>query len=447
MLQPVPARWRRFALAALLIVFTVAALYESHRHYGLSPRLAASLLWSSDSKSQESYTPNSPPSNSPSASPSSSPSSSAEVYLPPAPPRVVYKDAEHRPLANRPFVRIGETFPIAAGAKSPKGLPPVPPWNAPPIAHVTEVTPLFIGFTRNWLLLQQTVVSFLTAGWPPEDIYVVENTGVMDANQQGRLGLQNPFYLDYQRLTKVFGVHVITTPSLQTFAQLQNFFFYEAIRNNWPHYFWSHMDILVQSSEDKEPYKSFYLKCVDAIRQTLRKQNAAKRPWALKFFAYDWVTLMNTAALVELGGWDTMITYYTADCDMYDRMRMANMSTDTADAGPVYDTGESFEDLAILYRAGDQRRSKTWEHLQEIGRNMTHFKNTGGERQRWQWQQMGGQDEPYYRDIDGFQEAVEYNVQAGISVFEAKWGSTGCSLLDKGLKIGDEWLVERIEGA
>ncbi|KAI9881786.1 MAG: hypothetical protein M1823_006503, partial [Watsoniomyces obsoletus] len=137
-------------------------------------------------------------------------------------------------------------------------------------------------------------------------------------------------------------------------------------------------------------------------------------------------------------GWDTMITYYTADCDMYDRMRMANMSTDTAYAGPVYDTGESFEDLAILYRAGDQRGSETWEHLQQTGRNMTHFKNTGGERQRWQWQQMGGQGEPYYRDIDGFQEAVEYNVQAGISVFEAKWGSTGCSLMAKGLKIGDE---------
>ena len=267
----------------------------------------------------------------------------------------------------------------------------------------------------------------------------------MDANQRGRLGLQNPFYLDHQRLTQVFGVNVITTPSLQSFAQLQNLFLFQAIKNNWPHYFWAHMDILVQSAEDKEPYKSFYLKCVDTIRQIARAQRKTdKVPWALKYFAYDWVTLMNTAAMVELGGWDTMIGYYTTDCDMYDRMRMANMTTDIADSGPVYDTGESFEDLAILYRAGDQRGSEKWTYLQEAARNMTRVKNQGGERNRWQIQQMGGVGEPYYRDMDGFHEALEYNVQAGVSTFKAKWGDAGCALRTKGLKAGDEWLVERI---
>ncbi len=43
-------------------------------------------------------------------------------------------------------------------------------------------TPLFIGFTTNWLMLQQAIVSYIAAGWPPSQIYVMENTGVMDSN-------------------------------------------------------------------------------------------------------------------------------------------------------------------------------------------------------------------------------------------------------------------------
>ena len=242
-----------------------------------------------------------------------------EVEVDPG-PRIKYKNDTMRPLAARPFVRVNETFPAAAKARSPADLPRVPSWNTPPEKHVKEVTPIFVGFTRNWFLLQQTVISLITAGWPPSDIYVVENTGVMNANAKGQLSDQNPFYLDHHRLTKIFGVNVLVTPSLQTFAQLQNYYLYHAISNNWPHYFWAHMDIMVQSSEDRTPYLSFYQKAVNALQQ-------AKGRWGLKYFAYDWVTLMNTKAMEELGGWDSMISYYTIDCDMYDRMRMLDFST------------------------------------------------------------------------------------------------------------------------
>lgn len=108
--------------------------------------------------------------------------------------RPIYKPAKEKPPP------IKDNFPLAATATNSSGLPPVPSWNRPPQQHVAERTPLFVGFTRNWLLLQQTVVSYITAGWPPEDIYVIENTGVMDANRLGKLSLQNPFYLDYKRL-------------------------------------------------------------------------------------------------------------------------------------------------------------------------------------------------------------------------------------------------------
>ena len=69
-------------------------------------------------------------------------------------------------------------------------------------------TPLMIGFTRNWPQLLQCVVSYIAAGWPPEDIYVVENTGTMDANRDGLLTLQNPFYLNHTQLG-MLGVSVI----------------------------------------------------------------------------------------------------------------------------------------------------------------------------------------------------------------------------------------------
>ena len=124
-----------------------------------------------------------------------------------------------KPLVDPP-THIVDNFPLAAKAKSPADLPPIPSWNAPPSTHVAESTPFFIGFTRNWRLLQRTVVSYITAGWPPEHIYLIENTGVMNSNRDGLLTLQNPFYLDHHRLTKILGINVISTPTLFTFAQL-----------------------------------------------------------------------------------------------------------------------------------------------------------------------------------------------------------------------------------
>jgi hypothetical protein len=69
-----------------------------------------------------------------------------------------------------------------------------------------------VGFTRNWPQLLQCVVSYIAAGWPPEDIYVVENTGVMHANREGQLTLQNPFYLNHTQLA-MLGVKVIIVRS------------------------------------------------------------------------------------------------------------------------------------------------------------------------------------------------------------------------------------------
>jgi hypothetical protein len=363
-------------------------------------------------------------------------------------PSPVYKNATTKP----PTKPIGEYFPLAAAAKSKSGLPPVPAWNKPPRKHVAEKTPLFIGFTRNWPLLQQVVVGYITAGWPPEDIIVVENTGVMDANEKGKLTLQNPFFLDHHRLKSIFGVQVMVTPVLYTFAQLQNLYLHEAIKNAWPYYLWSHMDVMPQSREDREPYRSLYQGVVNAIRETkepgfARDSKGREGRWGLRFFAYDWLTLMNTAALVEIGGWDPMISYYTSDCDLYERMRMLGLSTSTADIGNVWDMYESLPDLAVLYRVGDTKNSSKWHEMQEMLKGMQDDKNDGEQHPRndWQFTQTGGQGEPFYRDPDGFAEALETTIQAGIAVYKAKWGKAPCDLRRVGLGIDDAWKVDHIE--
>jgi hypothetical protein len=392
---------------------------------------------------------------------------------------------------------IVDNFPLAAAAQSATDLPPIPPWNLPPSPHIPEKTPLFIGFTRNWALLQQTVVSWVTAGWPPEDIYVVENTGTMKSNELGLLSLQNPFFLNHTRL-HMFGVNILTTPTLLTFAQLQNFFLWTAIEMNYTTYFWGHMDVLALSVEDHyrglgkegnyEGFQSIYKLAVDAMRKATSPEpdpNASdpKKPWAARFFAYDRLALVNRAVYESIGGFDTAIPYYHTDCDMHDRLKMYGFeyNFDDIEAGIVYDVANSLDDLLVLYRKKDTVEasftiegdldkkekdegadvrlderflSRNWVSdfpgsaaymkLRDVGLNMTDYKkDLGGEgRNIWQGRQKGGQGEPYYRDPEGFEISIEMTVKSGREIYAEKWGHRDCGLLEVGRKAGDEWRVE-----
>ena len=376
---------------------------------------------------------------------------------PPPPPKPLHiPPPEPRP----PIV---DNFPAAASAKGPSDLPSIPPWNTPPNPHVNETTPLFIGFTRNWLLLQQVVVSYVTAGWPPSDIYIVENTGTMRSNRDGLLTLQNPFYLDYHRLTKVLGVNIISTPTLLTFAQLQNFYVYTALEKGWEHYFWSHMDTIAVSDEeyDVEPYQSLYMRAVYVMRETMRPEYG---PLAARWFNYDMLSLVRTKAFVDVGGWDTMISFYLTDCDMHERLWMRNFKIENAQAGRLWDVSTSLEDLAILYHretkkanlkradtdtptakdsiSAATRNSSAYHDLIGILDEMQHHKHgdTSG-RNTWQARQQGGKGEPFYRDPGGFERAIAMTIEHGRRVFGEKWGRGECNLRDVGLVEEDAWRV------
>ncbi|PQE25173.1 glycosyl transferase family 8 protein [Rutstroemia sp. NJR-2017a BVV2] len=503
---------------------------------------------------------------------------------------------------------IGDNFPLAMAAHSKDDLPPVPPWNQPPNPHVKERTPLFIGFTRNWRLLQQTVVGWITAGWPAEDIYVIENTGTMKSNQLGQLSMQNPFFLNHTRL-HLLGVNVIVTPTLYTFAQLQNFFLWTAIDMELDHYFWSHMDIIpitleddMHKEDDYAGHRTIYKHAVEVLRQAKSPDpdpNASdpSKPWAMRFFAFDYLTLVNREAYEAVGGFDTTIPFYSTDCDMYDRLAMAGFETnepkhlmttignnfdgtDKLGAGSIYDVANSLDDLLVLYRKKgtgeasftDQsrpedvekaRKTKEMEDLVEQSKEQEEAKNVaaalqkaeadahahieeeaekeqaeldaqaeeintqqqeaqnGGQsrndsqsseneqsqnskreiesaksekrsldtahskpppkpgkwisdtpdspdyrklldvardlvlnkystgangRNTWQRQQTGGQGEPYYKNPDGFEKAIQMTIDFGRSVYFEKWGTYDCTLVAKGVTKEDEWKVKEAEG-
>lgn len=272
-----------------------------------------------------------------------------------------------------------DPFPLLA--LSTAAPPPIPPYNAPrPGLHreynLTDVPPLFIGFTRQWPMLLQCVVGYITAGWPPESIFVVENTGVQMSNNEGKLTLQNPFYLNHTTLRRL-GVNVLQTPVLLTFSQLQNFFLNTAHQRSWQYYFYSHQDVLVYSFEDgpdhnrrsgdrewhfydKEDekaamnpppagqpgYRTIYENCLLDLQRAV----SSGERWAFRWYQYDFLTLVNRDALDAVGGWDSLMPYYMSDCDMNVRLAMDNWSKTERRAGLINDVSTVLEDLSALYR-------------------------------------------------------------------------------------------------
>ncbi|KAI1120701.1 hypothetical protein F5Y10DRAFT_283082 [Nemania abortiva] len=376
---------------------------------------------------------------------------------------------------------ISDPFPALATSTPP----PIPSYNVPEKDgwkkySVPIAPPLVIGFTRSWPMLLQAVVSYITAGWPPEQIYVVENTGMQQANARGQLSLQHPWFLNHTALGKL-GVQVIQTPVLLTFAQLQNFFLSLSYTREWPYYFWSHMDVLALGHENGfenltaragEPgYKSLYTLCLEELNHTITTDDR----WGLRFFAYDHLTLQNPLALEDIGGWDTLIPYYgMTDCDTYTRLSMKKWSQKDANCGVVTDTSVALDDLLALYRdpkvtpkftdpnppppkKEDEIKERDgrlaaredmddpveyWKVLLHVADSMFHYKHGDRGRNTWQSGQHGGQGEPFYYDSAGFSEALDVLTEAGKEVYRRKWGHGDCNLIDgAGLKFGDQWRV------
>ncbi|KAI1101481.1 hypothetical protein F4804DRAFT_10571 [Jackrogersella minutella] len=290
-----------------------------------------------------------------------------------------HEPPKYKPTPTFAAQSVIDPFPLLSNPTTTP--PPIPEYNIPrPGLHreygLSYTPPLFIGFTRQWPMLLQCVISYLTAGWPPESIFIVENTGVQDSNAQGKLSLQNPFYLDHATLRKL-RVNVIQTPVLLSFSQMQNFFLSTAHARSWPYYFYSHQDILVFSFEDgpdtlqrpgdrdwffydeqdevdimrppaagQEGYRTIYENCLRELNRTLEREER----WAFRWFQYDHLTLVNRAALDAVGGWDSLMPYYGSDCDMNARLEMDGWTMRHRRVGIINDVSTVLDDLAALYR-------------------------------------------------------------------------------------------------
>lgn len=393
------------------------------------------------------------------------------------------KHPKYKPVPTYIPPPIKDNFPLLQHSKPP----PIPKWNVPKSTTLHRdydlplAPPLLIGFTRSWPILLQAVVSYITAGWPADQIFVVENTGVQQANARGQLTLQNPFYLNHTIL-RTLGVNIIQTPTLLTFAQLQNFYLSLTYTKNWPYYFWSHMDVLTLSFEDgnehtpkysDKNYKPIYTLALEALQKARRDPH-----WGTRWFSYDHLALVNPLAYEDVGGWDTMIPYYITDCDMHARLAMRNWTMLDAKAAIITDVSTTIDDLLALYRVdgveakftdpnpppppppagkgaavraarrGDEKDDdenlRRWRKLQRTAETMFHYKHGDRGRNTWQLGQHGGQGEPFYYNSKGFAEAIDVTTESGKEVFRRKWGHRDCDLREgAGLGFGDQWMVEK----
>ncbi|KAK8255397.1 hypothetical protein HDK77DRAFT_478982 [Phyllosticta capitalensis] len=381
--------------------------------------------------------------------------------------------------------------------------PHVAPYNHAPAERPR--TPLLIPFTRNNDMLRQAVLGYIAAGWPREDIVIIDNGGTLDASSSNLLSRDNPFFVDYELYRKRYGVAILQTPTLLNFAQLQNYFLRLAISQGWPYFFWSHMDVGIIGDEATSPYKSFYEKVLDVLDEStaphpnknitwsiqLNETRATMGNWAIKFFQFDNLALVNVDAWRVIGQWDTFVPYYNTDCDAYARVLFHGYTKDDVSAGHIFDVADQISaDLDELetklfpaaqislnataaaaqlaqYRAEvaalqnetfitpeqavyspgqyilndpDQRPNSA--RFQRLFNDFAAMqtKKYSTERNSWQNQQKGGKGEPWTYDPRGFQRAWWETAGYGRDLYTKKWGTLDCRLSN--VKLTDEWASE-----
>ncbi|KAJ6258362.1 hypothetical protein Dda_6402 [Drechslerella dactyloides] len=309
------------------------------------------------------------------------------------------------------------------------------------------VTPLFVPFTRNFGMLRQTVLSYIAAGWPREQIYVIDNSGTMDANFNNLLSDKNPFYLDYGVLRGRYGVNIVRTPTLFSFAQLQNFMLATAMNRRWTHFYWTHQDVAVLSDETKNPYSSLYENILTDLVELAPKMTATPgERWGIVWYDrdYDLLTLVNVGAAVDVGAWDPFIPYDATDCDYYERMRLSGLLILDRRVGDIWDVSKPLKTPErAFFTMGDTPGSPLYQQLTKQLEEIMLTKVTKG-RNTWQDEQKGGKGEPWTYDPVGFQKAWWSMARAGRGIYANKWGvnKVQCQPSQEGRTLDSIWRMK-----
>ena len=136
------------------------------------------------------------------------------------------------------------------------------------------------------------------------------------------------------------------------------------------------------------------------------------------------------------------------------RLYMRNYSIKDANAGWILDVDSTLDDLSMFYNRGNDNlqrvnnqstpslNSQTYKDLvQKLAELGDAKKNREGGRNTWQARQKGGKGEPFYRDSDGFERALQMTMSFGRDMFYEKWGRGRCDLRDAGMVETDAWRV------
>jgi len=92
----------------------------------------------------------------------------------------------------------------------------------------------------------------------------------------------------------------------------------------------------------------------------------------------------------------------------------------------------------------DKLGSETYSEIMRTFGAMDASKYRGSEgRNTWQHRQAGGEGEPYYRDPEGFESAIQMTIEHGRQVYAEKWGHRDCNLVEVGLRPEHAWRVEK----
>lgn len=171
--------------------------------------------------------------------------------------------------------------------------------------------------------------------------------------------------------------------------------------------------------------------------------------WALKWFAYDHLTMVNVEAWRKIGQWDVFIPYYTADCDAYSRMVMNGYNRAEADAkaGMIFDVASVIDSPETLFLPAKAEQgllnSERYQRLLGELRKMEKEKqrNPSG-RNTWQGANDEGKGEPWTYAPKGFRKGWWELAELGKRLYAEKWGQGECNLDSHEGKLEDAWKGE-----
>lgn len=255
------------------------------------------------------------------------------------------------------------------------------------------IYPTFIAFTYGRSMLEQTLAGYKNVNWP--GIVIVDNSRAREALR------------DCRSLQEKYGVYqVIETQTQLAFSQLQNTFNWYARKWNVSWYFWSHSDALLVPDPNISHYAEA-MRCINGFAQS-------QPSFALAFFQYDYLAACQTKAFHEVP-WDTGITHYFSDCDVYYRLRHKGYSTANCRIGTLFNMPDVMN--PTLLSKALERSNNEDDHLQRVELVQDFLQANKGNSYHWRNNEL----DSLSRQTEAEKKAFAAHTQASRVYFHEKY--------------------------